>query len=46
MLLKQLAEAGKLKPVIDRTYTLEQIPEAMAYAEQGHVRGKVSISVA
>ena len=45
-LLKELVESGKVKPVIDRTYTLEKIPEALGYAEQGHVKGKVTVTVA
>lgn len=45
VVLKKLAEAGKLKPVIDRAYTLQQTPEALAYIESGHARGKVVITV-
>ena len=36
---------GKLKAVIDRTYKLDQIKEAIAYVEEGHARGKVIIVV-
>ncbi len=43
--LKQLIEAGKVTPVIDRTYPLSAVPEAMGYAAQGHVRGKVVITI-
>jgi hypothetical protein len=38
--LKQLIEAGKLTPVIDRTYPLSETPEAIRYLENGHARGK------
>ena len=43
-LLKELLEAGKLTPVIDRTYPLTQVPEAIGYLEEGRARGKVVIS--
>jgi NADPH:quinone reductase-like Zn-dependent oxidoreductase len=44
-LLKELIEAGKVKPVIDRTYSLGEVPEAIRYLEEGHARGKVVITV-
>ena len=36
---------GKVTPVIDRRYTLEQVPDAVAYVEEGHARGKVIINL-
>jgi NADPH:quinone reductase-like Zn-dependent oxidoreductase len=43
--LKQLIEAGKLVAVIDTTYPLAEVPEAIRYLEEGHARGKVLIAV-
>ncbi|MCP3961939.1 MAG: zinc-binding dehydrogenase [bacterium] len=42
--LKELLEAGKLTPVIDRAYPLEQVPEAMRYLQSGRARGKIIIT--
>jgi NADPH:quinone reductase-like Zn-dependent oxidoreductase len=44
-LLKQFIEDGTLTPVIDRTYPLAQLPEAIRYLEEGHAQGKVIITV-
>ena len=43
--LKELSEAGKVTPVIDRTYPLSEVPEAMRYLAEGHARGKIVITV-
>lgn len=45
-ILGDLMQSGKVTPVIDRTYPLSQIAEAIRYLEQGHARGKVVITVA
>jgi NADPH:quinone reductase-like Zn-dependent oxidoreductase len=44
-ILADLMQSGKVTPVIDRTYKLSNIPEALRYLEQGHARGKVVIAV-
>lgn len=46
LLMKELLESGKIKPVIDRRYPLSKVPEAIRYVEAGHARGKVVINVA
>lgn len=43
--LTELIEAGKVTPVIDRTYALSEVPKAIRYMEEGHARGKVVITL-
>lgn len=43
--LAKLIEAGDLTPVVDRIYPLSETPEAVAYVEEGHARGKVVVVV-
>ena len=45
LFIKELLEAGKVVPVIDRTYPLSEVPEAIRYLEAGHAKGKVVITV-
>ena len=45
VVLKELVESGRLKPVIDRTHPLHETAEALRYIEAGQARGKVVITV-
>jgi len=45
VILKELIEAGKITPVIDRTYALSDVPDAIRHLEKDHARGKVAITV-
>jgi NADPH:quinone reductase-like Zn-dependent oxidoreductase len=45
MFIKGLIEAGKIKPVIDRRYSLDKVPDAMQYIGEGHARAKIVITV-
>jgi NADPH:quinone reductase-like Zn-dependent oxidoreductase len=45
VVLQELLESGKVAPVIDRTYSLSEVPEAFRYLEDGHAQGKVVITV-
>jgi len=44
-ILRDLMQAGKVSPVIDRTYKLSQTADAVRYMEEGHARGKVVITI-
>ncbi|GAG51893.1 unnamed protein product, partial [marine sediment metagenome] len=44
--IKELLEAGKVVPVIDRRYPLSEVPEAIRYLEEGHAQGKIVITMA
>ena len=44
-ILRELVQAGKVTPVIDRCYRLSEVPEAIRYLEEGHARGKVVITL-
>ena len=44
-LLAGLIAAGQVTPVIDRTYLLSEVPQAIRYLQEGHARGKVAITV-
>ena len=46
LVLKELVESGEFRPVIDRTYRLDEIVEAHRYVDAGHKRGNVIVSVA
>ena len=43
--MKELLEGGEVTPVIDRRYSLSEVPEALRYIGKGHARGKVVITV-
>ena len=43
--MKDLIEAGKVSPAIDRRYPLNEAADAMRYLEEGHARGKIAITI-
>ena len=45
VVLTELIEAGKVRPVIDRRYPLREVPDALRYLEEGHVQGKIVITL-
>jgi NADPH:quinone reductase-like Zn-dependent oxidoreductase len=44
MILKEMLESGKVVPVIDKRYTLKEVPDAIRYLAEGHARGKIVIT--
>ena len=44
-ILSELMQAGEVTPVIDRRYVLSEIPDAIRYSEEGHVRGKIVVDM-
>jgi NADPH:quinone reductase-like Zn-dependent oxidoreductase len=44
-IMQELVKIEKVRPVLDRRYSLSEVPEAIQYLEEGHVRGKVVINV-
>jgi NADPH:quinone reductase-like Zn-dependent oxidoreductase len=44
--IKEMLEAGKIVPAIDKCYPLSEVPEALRYLGSGHARGKLVINVA
>jgi NADPH:quinone reductase-like Zn-dependent oxidoreductase len=45
LVLKELLETGKIKPVIDKRYKLSEVPEALKYMGEGHTRGKIVVNI-
>jgi len=45
VLMKEFIEEGKVKPVIDRSYSLDEVPKAFQYFEKGHSQGKVIVTI-
>ena len=43
--LREFLEAGKITPVVDRTFPLSEVPEAIRYLKEGHIQGKVVITL-
>jgi NADPH:quinone reductase-like Zn-dependent oxidoreductase len=45
LFLSDLMQAGKMTPVIDKRYPLNEVPAAIGYSEKGHARGKIVVAV-
>ena len=43
--LSRFIEEGNVTPIIDRTYPLSQVPDAMEHLESGQVRGRIAVTV-
>jgi NADPH:quinone reductase-like Zn-dependent oxidoreductase len=43
--VSRFIEAGQVTPIVDRTYALAEVPDAMRHLEAGHVRGKIVITI-
>jgi NADPH:quinone reductase-like Zn-dependent oxidoreductase len=43
--LKELLEAGKLTPIVDRTFPLSEIPDAIRYLQEGRAKGRIVLTV-
>ena len=43
--LSQFIEAGQVTPIIDKTYPLAEVPDAMRHLEAGRARGKIAITI-
>ena len=43
--LRELLESGEVTPVVDRTYPLAEVPDAIRYMRKGHARGKIVIAM-
>jgi NADPH:quinone reductase-like Zn-dependent oxidoreductase len=43
--LRELIETGRLTPIVDRTYSLDEVPAAIRHLLDGHARGKIVVSI-
>ncbi|HEX9848309.1 MAG TPA: zinc-binding dehydrogenase [Acidimicrobiia bacterium] len=45
VILRELIESAEVTPIVDRTYGLDEVPEAIRCLEEGHARGKVAVKI-